>query len=269
MSIKPDDLSTTAMHCLQNTSDIESITNFLEYVYYLQQHWDNNELWFRGVSKSSYKLVPSIYRQTVWKYKSDQANDIYFEFIRKARSCLSDSCSKWEWYHIMQHYGLPTRLLDWTEGALIALFFATRKLAEVDNPSVWVIDPYWINKSSSGREEVFWTDSLAPEQKIPDLYIESHEKKELPKYPLCLLPSHTNERIRAQRSCFSVHGRYKDGFKRLCRDKADARLAKLVICTDCAQKIKQELVSAGVKESTLFPDLEGIAREIKDEFELN
>jgi hypothetical protein len=254
----------------QNKRAIESVPEFLEYVYYLQKAWGETELWFRGVSKSSYKLVPSIYRSDVWKYDTDDAKDVFFEFTRKAKACLTGSCSKWEWYHIMQHHGLPTRLLDWTDGALIALFFGTRGSRKFNRPTVWVIDPYWVNKATSGQSEIFWTESLAQDpatEKIITPYVENHELKKLPNYPICVLPPYSNDRIRAQRGCFSVHGRYVHGFESVFRRNKDPHIMKLVIRTDHTQKVKQELISVGITESTLFPDLEGIAREIKHEYQ--
>ena len=60
-----------------------------------------------------------------------------------------------ELYELMQHYAVPTRLLDWTEGASIALYFAIRmrvfgkqELPTEKIPCVWMLNPSWLNHKS-------------------------------------------------------------------------------------------------------------------------
>jgi hypothetical protein len=54
--------------------------------------------------------------------------------------------SEWDEYFLMQHYGLPTRFLDWSESALVALYFAVGAEPRRHEPSdaaVWMLDPWW------------------------------------------------------------------------------------------------------------------------------
>ncbi|MDD5755246.1 MAG: FRG domain-containing protein, partial [Methylococcales bacterium] len=78
---------------------------------------EKKEIWFRGHSDYSWKLEPIIFRENY-----DEAG-MYEEFIRRFPEHSHNHKNVFEWLTLMQHYGLPTRLLDWSENLLVALFF--------------------------------------------------------------------------------------------------------------------------------------------------
>lgn len=260
---------TTTKNKIYNTKLITSLQEYLAHVNYLHRDWAPNAVWYRGVSKSNYPLVPGIYRDDTWDYDEVSANDLLYDFSRQAQAYLSPShnkLTKWEWLHLMQHHGLPTRLLDWTEGALLGLFFALRNLPEILTPSVWVLDPFWLNEESTGSDVIFDTHELGQDgaDQTAKPYIDDH--LDLPLYPIATRVPYFNPRISAQRSCFSVHGKKKNGMELVFRKSASPRLAQLRIRNQSAESIREEIVRAGITESTLFPDLEGLARELKDRY---
>ena len=170
---------------------------------------------------------------------------------------------------MMQHYGVPTRLLDWTEGAMIGLHFSVRNLDSVNIPCVWVLDPKWLNKVVSKMEMVYYSDPDYLERIDKRVLKYFEDEKKLPDYPVPVLPSHVDNRIVAQKSVFTIHGKRRDGFFDLSKKHRDeARIVQLCIDTKEAKVIKEQLVTLGITESTLFPDLEGLAGDIKWDYEL-
>ena len=246
---------------------IKTLEEFLDNIRYLQEAWDAPRLWYRGVSKSTYGLIPSIYRTITWSYNPVTATDMFNAFIRQGQAIIpSGQRSKWHWYHIMQHHGLPTRLLDWTDGALIALYFALRDSVYSGTPCVWVLNPFWLNLTSTGSGLIFDTDDLiqTDEDVIVNDYLEDHS--DLPDLPVAVMPPHINERIVAQKSVFTVHGRLHNGLHAVGKQNEKRELVQLRISNAAAADLKWRLVTGGLTETTLFPDLEALAREIRSEY---
>jgi len=247
---------------------ISSFEEYMDYINFLiitTTYFEEDVLWYRGESSSKYKEVlrPSIYRTTVWEdekgnsgYNKDKATSLFKTFKNKAKGYLDNKILlDWEWYFIMQHYGLPTRLLDWTEGHLLALYFAIRNTQYIDEPCVWIIDPIQLNKLSHDQKQVYFIDNGNVDKYLND--------DNLPDGPVAIYPPYEDNRIRVQKSCFTIHGKEQHGFGKMYKRDNKFNLIQLRIKNECARDIKSRLHYMGISDSVIFPDLEGLARELK------
>lgn len=256
---------------------IPSLSEFIGCVEWIwREYWtgikyDTETPWFRGVSNSEYDLEPGLYRETLRKpdISEEEALGMSGEFARRSIPFLkSKIASEGENYHLMQHYGMPTRLLDWTEGSLIALFFSIRTFKHSSIPCVWMLNPWRLNKFVKSYN-IFYTDysmSMNKEEKeavIPYFY--DRAKTTLPVYPIAVLPPHIVNRIVAQRSVFTLHGK-KGGINKLLQKDKKHQVFQIRLDPKHIDKLKEQIVSLGISETSLFPGLEGLAKEIKWEY---
>ncbi len=130
-----------------NKKPICSLSEYIRAINEVSNHESSRSgenLWFRGHLKESFQLIPSIYRPSIWEEGIYNFNYEFGAFKNFKRKCQLVRSTNFEYLHLMQHFGLPTRLLDWTESSLIALFFAIcdYKQDEKGNecPNVWLID---------------------------------------------------------------------------------------------------------------------------------
>ncbi|HEX8127680.1 MAG TPA: FRG domain-containing protein [Pyrinomonadaceae bacterium] len=103
---------------------------------------------FRGHGDNRWKLLPGALRANCdcatcaidgGRYIEQS---LYYEYVSGAGMLLANDLISWDVAFSMQHYGLPTRLLDWTENFSVALFFAVRELARNDSESgvLWFLE---------------------------------------------------------------------------------------------------------------------------------
>jgi|GEM_PF-7028208 hypothetical protein len=80
--------------------------------------------------------------------------------------------------------------------------------------------------------------------------------------PIAISSSYSNERILRQKGCFTIHGDDDSDIFSIYRKHKNDELCSLVIDRKSVNKISSELLTAGISESSIFPDLEGLSREI-------
>jgi hypothetical protein len=228
------------------------------------------QIWFRGVSDKDYKLTPQGYRPTTYELrkfpvKDPDEDEIRYAFKSRALQLMAERhlpTNEKDWYFLMRHYGAPTRLLDWTDGALLALYFAVRELTKPRDAAVWMLDPSWLNEEANdidgGVRISEWpeTDPWFPKPFDEVLH---------PQWPLAVDPPHVDRRLTVQRGHFTIHGTAKDGLDKML-EKAKPRLVKFIINAGDIVEILDDLGTCGIAETTVFPDLEGLSREIKREW---
>lgn len=227
---------------------ISSFDNFVEEVGRADFHQTSGEsflLLFRGQEVDE-SLLPRIGRPG---YFSDdiakREKSLMSEFERLAYPHLERSLlrNKWDTLALAQHHTLPTRLLDWTENPLTALWFAF--IAE--------------KKKSISTPRVVWAFSIAEDEIVSP----SEDTPYNIGRTKAFRPNHITRTITAQSGWFTVHAltKPKKRFVPLERNTAyKGRLTKFTFEDSLRTKILKRLDRMGINSATVFPDLYGIGR---------
>jgi hypothetical protein len=256
---------------------VEDIKEYHKVVSKLEEGADNG-LWYRGQTNAEWDLTPRLYRYKQWspsrKVKPARlrlADDESRERFAIEGMGLSDVrfLDKWDLYFVMQHFGTDTRLLDWTDSALIGLYFAVRQNRGYYDAAVWTIDPWKLNRMVVKVEEVVppGDPGISKEDKTRYekwLWDRFEKRKRWPTRPAAVYPGHIMRRIGAQKSCFTIHGSDRRGLDRIA-GQLKINLTKIVIPSWCVGSIKESLAISGIDETTVFPDLEGLSRRLNEE----
>ena|ERR1700682_1230203 len=245
---------------------VKSLAEYVSEVLKVAKLWSPSrtaQLWFRGQRLAGWHLTPSYYREFE-AYIPDVENTFMTQYmLRGGRLVTVTPTRRWEWLYLMQHYGFPTRLLDWSDSALVALYFAVRDHRgpdDDDNAAVWMLDPVWLNSMSLGLATI----ALPDWDEVLPYFPFWKTTGALPSLPVAVEPSHVTERLTAQRGHFTIHGSEAGALNQLAPlSGRTSRCHEIVIRKGAVPRIEQELATFGVQETTIYPDLEGLSRELR------
>ena len=248
--------------------------------------------YFRGHSDhESFKLIPSIYREKKW---IENEHRMFREIIMKCPNDFSHIKTAFEKLVKMQHYSLPTRLLDLTANPLAALFFAVNENSDKDAEVLifkvpkkeikyYDSDTVSILTNLAKRPEDFEIESIkgkSKEQfnKEKQITYLLHEIKEEKPYfspvirendiesVICVKPKLDNPRIIRQDGAFFVFG--IQGSKITPANvpmlyKLTSESHRMIINKSGKKKILGQLATLGINEATMFPEIDSVSKYIK------
>lgn len=221
---------------------------------------------FRGLSDSNYKLESRLARHGGDFRKLEK--HLLRNFKKYAHRSVVEKDSIWNWLSVAQHYGLPTRLLDWTYSPFVAMHFAT---ADIDafnvDGVIWAVNYVKTHnilpeKLSRKLEEeganVFTVEMLF--ESIKSLT----ELEDLSSDPFILFfePPSIDDRIVNQFAFFSMSSDSRVVLNSWLEDKMDF-WRKIVIPAELKWEIRDKLDQANITERVLFPGLDGLTKWLK------
>lgn len=258
----------------------------------------HKELCFRGESRDYGETIlhPELYRPKDSGSPLKPTNklldieyDLYEAFQRNAPERgerISESEWDWDSYFLMQHHDGPTRLLDWSDGALLALHFALRQKADEQqgqDARVYVLEVYRFMEHIKQLAEVKsikddWKCFLKKhpsydlnEEEWEYAYLPADEADRMdmnvPLPPLVVRNDLITRRIAAQRSRFILFGTEPNWLRDEFKKEAGSTVRLITISARSRPKIRQELRDCGITESVIYPDLDGLGREVRQMWE--
>ena len=262
-------------------------------------------IWFRGHSDARWQLEPGIFRRDPdGHYLFDEYNML--GEMRLMRPLEAESYpTTFDWLVMCQHYGLPTRLLDWSESILVALFFALQN-DSVDG-ALFALKPNLLN-----RYATFSRHSNLCLPNYPDAVLRADQSvtasldevidrvnarfgniayfakfmeksggekrlREVAHLPVAVYPPRNNARIIQQGGMFTLHGgpvpsrshaadHGEAATLESIKDKGPSILTRFVIPADSKRRLRTDLTRLGIHYGALFPEFESQARHLRDKW---
>lgn len=238
-------------------TEIKTLSDFFSVFHFLLE--PGKTFWFRGHADLRYRLAPSalrystiVERETALGLVTDMKRFIGMRLQRPPAA--NDNLG---WMQVAQHHGLPTRLLDWTHNAAVALFFACSEGPDVDG-LVAVLNPSELNQAVDPKLARIM-DGERDANLIEPYFKLNGRVSNRGKRTIALNPTWNTERIALQHGCFTLHGSRKFDL--------DSDQARSLLCVPILKEHKESLLNelerVGIGEMFIFPEPEHVCRYLR------
>jgi hypothetical protein len=249
---------------------IRSVSDLLRAVDSPRERGRRVPVWFRGSTNSDYKLLPSLGRPP---FQLEHEHSLINTFKQNAVQFLDQRPqSQWEWLFLARHHAVPTRLLDWTESALIGLYFATHSLDKTakndrKDGALWLLLPTKLNEEASIKPAdrrdlpIFEDDDEQLQNYLPTKLASEHTSRLTPAAGIAVRHS---KRMQAQHSVFTVTHRDQTPIERIGNG---LHIGRYIIPASSKSRIRRQLEALKIDSLSVFPELDnaaGLARRPYD-----
>jgi hypothetical protein len=224
---------------------IYSVSSFREFQDIILDIPANQFTLYRGQNLDK-ALLPKIARYEVKDVEKIE-REMLLDFQRRSLHLIDyHPGNSWDWLALAQHHGMATRLLDWTENPLIALWFSMAPKIETaasDYSVVWGFNV-------PDKDIVATTDEM-------DSFKEGVTK--------VFKPNHITKRITAQFGWFTIHKANRDKHFIPFEQNKDysGSLFKIMIKSECFDECKKRLHNYGINSASMYPDIDGLAKHVE------
>jgi hypothetical protein len=227
-------------------TEINSLASFLNELQ-LNEEFDDGVMWLYRGQCGNYPLIPGIARLNSRQDTSELEIKMLEELKRRGNLLVKEKLlNDWDWLVYAQHFGMATRLLDWSTNPLVALWFAISNHVKFEEPSyLYLLTVY---------DEDFLTES----DKMTSPFSITRTR--------VLRPVMNNNRVVAQQGWFTSHIYASRSGKFIGLEKNNKygkkRIKHFVIPSAVKRGLLIELNALGINNQSLFPDIVGLCKQI-------
>lgn len=238
-------------------SKINTFDNLCDIIQNIQNGENDTTLWYRGHANHTWQVIPSIQRTNLVHKERILSHSFYHSATQISTDKVSFK-SYDKWVAKMQHYGIPTRLLDWSYSPLVALYFATRKFDSTGTTDacIWILKPSKLNMFEDFGPYIYPIDSFTALEMLKPAFTDKNINLSTENKILACFSTNNDLRMYSQRAAFTIHNT-----NRKLTDYADI-LHKVTIPYNRISYFRNIVNTVGLTDSYIFPDLEHIAKDI-------